>query len=157
MPDVQPTYDPSTPAGDKPGEAKLGKHIPRSAATLAADIVAYHPGSKSIQREIETVAHDYDDKWVSVQGVVEFRNGNPAIFLSAETATHGILSSGIWLDKIGFSEERWRSLHRQWVGVRGVFDKDSRGHLGMFAGTIRDIDHLTALPLAGEPGGAPSK
>lgn len=100
---------------------------------------------------------EYDDTWVSVQGVVSVRPEGQAVFLSADDAAYGNLSNGVWLVKGSFSDDALRSLDGQWVGIRGIFDEDARGHAGLFAGTIREIDRLDALPKNGAAMGVASQ
>ena len=89
----------------------------------------------------------YHGQWVSVQGVVELSSGGePAVFLSFAHAAHGDVSSGICLSKLGVADELWQLADGEWAGIRGVFDADDRCHAGLYAGTIREIDRLEALP-----------
>lgn len=69
--------------------------------------------------------------------VVEFENS--AVYLSASDADHVITANAVWLDLESMPDP---SVSGGYVLVEGAFDATSRGHGGMFAGTIRAISRL---------------
>jgi hypothetical protein len=60
-----------------------------------------------------------------------------AIFLSQEFAEHTSMSDAIWLDIDQI--EQYQQYNQQYILVEGTFNKDLRGHLSQFSGTITNI------------------
>lgn len=85
----------------------------------------------------------FDNQWISVQGIASIKDDGSALFLSADDALYGNLSNAIWL--VRPESAAWSSMHGKWVGVRGVFDADSQGRSGLFAGEIHDIDRFEPI------------
>ena len=42
-----------------------------------------------------------------------------------------------------FARREAPKLSRRYVAIEGTFDAEVKGHLGMFAGSLRDIDSIT--------------
>ncbi|MBE7013490.1 MAG: hypothetical protein E7416_05425 [Ruminococcaceae bacterium] len=82
----------------------------------------------------------YDGKFIRVIGVGNLEFENNCLSLSKEDLKYGVGNS-IWLelgDK-AISYEEAKQYNGEYVIVEGFFDKDDRGHMDMFCGSIKDI------------------
>jgi hypothetical protein len=79
---------------------------------------------------------------VQVVGFVTLGFERNALYLSREAADIGDSSSAIWLDVDGLRLPRPQGYDSHYVIVSGRFNASSRGHMGMFAGTIESISRL---------------
>lgn len=82
----------------------------------------------------------YDGKLIRVIGVGNLEFEGNYLSLSKEDHTYHAGNS-IWieLDEKAVSYDEAQEHNGRYVIVEGVFDKDGRGHLGMFFGTIKNI------------------
>ena len=81
-------------------------------------------------------------KSVQVIGFATFEFEGNAVYLSKEAAAVGDTASAIWLDLGGLTTPNPERLNQQYVLVAGTFDAENRGHIGMFAGTLKAISRL---------------
>lgn len=88
----------------------------------------------------------HDEKSVVVYGVIDGDASGWVVFLGTEDAEQWIITNGIWLETSGVSEQDLAGVDGKWVTIRGVFDKDNKGHLGVFPGSIHSIDRITPFP-----------
>ena len=81
----------------------------------------------------------YDGKFVRVIGVGNIEFEGNCISLSKEDLKYRVGNS-IWIE-LGkdFSYKEVAQYNGEYVIVEGIFDKDDRGHLGMFYGSIKQI------------------
>jgi hypothetical protein len=84
----------------------------------------------------------YAGKKVQIIGFATLEFEGNAVYLSKEGAEIGDNASAIWLDLEGLSVSNPEKLNRQFVLIAGTFDAENRGHIGMFAGTIKSIFRL---------------
>ena len=68
-----------------------------------------------------------------------------AIYLSREDREEFITKNGLWLSFREGAYEQAENLNDQYVFIRGTFVADAQGHLGLWSGTLDDIDHTFAL------------
>lgn len=98
----------------------------------------------------------FDDHWIVLRGpaTVEFE-GN-AIYLGPDRDS----TNGIWLDLTPQQFQDNKTNSGRVISVRGVFDASDRGHMGMFSGSLGNIDWLRVetpreMPAAPESGQKP--
>jgi hypothetical protein len=65
------------------------------------------------------------------------------IYDSEADRRNGPAKKGIWLETCGTP---FAQVNEAYAIVEGTFDAASRGHLGMWSGTIRDITRLELCP-----------
>jgi hypothetical protein len=85
---------------------------------------------------------NFAGKNVQVIGFATFEFEGNALYLSKEAAAIGDMASAIWLDIEGLADPNPEKLNQQYVLVAGTFDAENRGHIGMFAGTLKAIFRL---------------
>jgi hypothetical protein len=88
---------------------------------------------------VQLLAHPerFHGKQVQVIGYMSLREEDNALYLSNELAEHGASQDAFWLDITGEPD-----VETGWVVVRGRFNAERRGHLGVYAGTIEQIVRL---------------
>ena len=84
----------------------------------------------------------YVGKEIQVIGFATLEFEGNAVYLSKEAADMGNNASAVWLDLEGLNVLNPEKLNRNHVFVAGTFDAENRGHMGMFAGTIKSIFRL---------------
>jgi hypothetical protein len=75
--------------------------------------------------------------------IIEFEG--TAIYLSKEFAEYNLTKNAIWIN-IGLSEQ-FKQYDRKYVLIEGFFDKDDRGHLGMYSGALIHISRIEEWTL----------
>ncbi len=82
----------------------------------------------------------YDGKFVRVIGVGNLAFEGDFLSLSKEDHLYGAGNS-LWIElgKRAIPYNEAKAYNGRYVLVEGFFDKDDRGHLGMFCGSIKDI------------------
>jgi hypothetical protein len=88
---------------------------------------------------VQLLAHPerFHGKQIQVIGYMSLREEDHALYLSNELADHGASQDAFWLDVTGEPD-----VETGWVVVRGRFNAERRGHLGLYAGTIGQIVRL---------------
>ena len=84
----------------------------------------------------------FGGKTVQLIGFATFEFEGNAVYLSKEAAQIGDSASAIWLDIDGLAISNPEKLNRRYVLIAGTFDAENRGHVGMFAGTLKSIIRL---------------
>ena len=82
----------------------------------------------------------YADKEIRVIGVANVKFEVTGLYVSEEDLRNSVTKNGVWIT-IPISDEN-RKLHGKYVLVEGVFDPTTKGHLGMWSGTIKDVKRL---------------
>lgn len=87
---------------------------------------------------------DYDGARVRV---VAFFSSDPegtALYLSESDLRFAITNNGIWLelDEVRVHAPETRALSGKPVLVVGKFVKDGKGHMGLYSGSIADVERL---------------
>ena len=80
----------------------------------------------------------YEGKRVRVKGYCHLEFEEQSLYLHREDADLMNTSNAVWLESDSSDLEQAK-LNEQFVLVEGVFTGKSRGHLGAWSGTIRDI------------------
>lgn len=81
----------------------------------------------------------YHDLRVGVIGYCCFAFERMAVYLHEADYHAGVSKNGLWLTA---ERDDLALLHEKVCLIWGVFDQEHKGHLGMFSGSIRDIDRL---------------
>src|SRR5688572_14179548 len=115
---------------------------PRIALTIAVGLACTCwreiPMEKLSVMEVLESSRDLNGKRVSVCGIARVAFEHTAIYPSVESASQGI-GPAIWLD---IDAESFQDLNMNAVEIAGVFDKDGRGHMGMFDGEIKSVENI---------------
>jgi hypothetical protein len=94
----------------------------------------------------------FDGKPIRVRGFAHFEFEGNGIYLHREDFEQGLFRNGIWLDTGEKSGPR--ELSDQYLDVQGTFAaaRGGGGHLGMWAGEIRNITKMEPwIPHHGPP------
>jgi hypothetical protein len=95
--------------------------------------------------ELITRPAEFDGKRVRVIGFAHFEFEGNGLYPHREDWQQGILHNGVWLEP---PNEAANSLSDHYVLVEGRFEARSRGHMGMWSGTI---DSVTRIESWGNP------
>lgn len=106
-------------------------------------LIPFHEYDISMIRLIAT-PEKYDGKQIQVIGYLNLEFEGTAIYLHKEDYSKGISDNGFW---VNFSKEigerkNLNNYNKKYVIIAGTFDMNSRGHMGMFGGTIKNITRL---------------
>ena len=85
---------------------------------------------------------DWEGRIVRVRGFCHIAFESTGIFLHREDSEIMNLQNGIWLD---VKPNSYEMLSEKFAFVVGRFTNKYHGHLGAWAGTIRDVSKLGAL------------
>lgn len=92
---------------------------------------------------IELIANPekYHGKIIRVKGFLRLEFEGNGIYLSKEDWKHGVTKNAFWVgfDHDYLKELKPRKISGNWVFLEGVFDKNDKGHGGLFSGKIRSI------------------
>ncbi|WP_394775778.1 hypothetical protein [Flavobacterium sp.] len=107
------------------------------------EAIPFHEFNISIIRLIST-PEKYDGKQIQLIGYLNLEFEGNAIYLHKEDYSKGISNNGFW---VNFSKEitekkNLNDYNQKYVIIVGTFDMNSRGHMGMFGGTIKNITRL---------------
>lgn len=85
-------------------------------------------------------------KRVLVTGFVDLEFEGNAVYLHEDDFRHYLTKNGLWLalDGTPFARKEGRLGY---AFVTGTFDPDAHGHMGLFGGTLRDVDRLEPIRL----------
>jgi hypothetical protein len=82
-----------------------------------------------------------DGQPVLVTGYIHFEFEGNAIYLHRDDLIYGITKDALW---IRFAPGlKFANCQDRYVNIRGVFSARDTGHMGLFGGTIKDIDQCT--------------
>jgi hypothetical protein len=88
----------------------------------------------------------WNGKRVIVDGFMHLEFEGNAIYVSEQDCRHFITKNGVWVDFREGSYGEAQALNDHYVRVQGTFDSKQRGHLGLWSGTLDDIDRTLQLP-----------
>jgi hypothetical protein len=79
---------------------------------------------------------DYHGQEIEIVGIIHERFEDNAIYLSRNSSRN----NAIWIEysEIFMLLNTFEGLDGQRIKVKGEFDKDGKGHLGQYAGTLRE-------------------
>jgi hypothetical protein len=86
----------------------------------------------------------YDGKTIQVIGYLNLEFEGNAIYLHKEDYENGLTKNGFWVD---FSREiqsrkTLNDYSKRYVIIVGTFKMKDQGHMGLFGGTLENIDRL---------------
>ena len=130
------------PSGDNPEPKR----------TKGADELREGPNREFSPSIVELLAQPvrYHGKRVRVKGFLHVRFEGTAIYLSREDAEHLITRNGFWVTfdpkATRFEDgDEPKQLDAKYVLIEGTFDKNGFGHLGGWAGAIKNVDRAYKL------------
>ena len=85
---------------------------------------------------------EYSGKLVRVIGFCHLEFEGNGLYVHREDFVHAISKNAVWL---GVAEEK-KGLSDQYVLVEAIFDARDTGHMGMFAGALRDVTRIERWP-----------
>lgn len=92
---------------------------------------------------------EFDGKRVWVAGVLRIEFEGDSLYLTKDHYTHRVSQNAVWLnldlERLGASRKRLAESNGRYVFVSGVFSDHDRGHMSMFEGSIRQVDHIRVL------------
>jgi hypothetical protein len=86
----------------------------------------------------------YHGQTIQVEGYLKLEFESNAIYLHEEDCKKGLVSNGFWVEFSNKISKRpdLKKYSDKYVIIIGTFDMNSRGHMGLFAGTINNIRRL---------------
>jgi hypothetical protein len=96
---------------------------------------------------IELIANptQWNGKRVQVVGFMHLEFEGTAIYVSEEDGKQFITKNGLWLSFRQGAYEQAAALNDRYVRIRGTFLGRDHGHLGLWSGSLDDVDG-TFLP-----------
>ena len=92
----------------------------------------------------------YHDMPISVIGVSNIAFEHNSLYLSKEHWANFVWKNSIWItpnyEAIGKTKKELSKFNGQYVLVKGVFDKNNYGHLGLFSGAIDNVTGFRPWP-----------
>ena len=129
--------------------------LPGQAQEVDADSAFFRPNQVHPVSLVQLLANpdQYHGKRVRVTGFLHSKFEDSALYLSKADGDHLVGSNGFWIeyaDDVRFmptTQSRSDSINSvyfdgKYVTADGVFNKDTRGHLSSFAGTIEEVDRV---------------
>ena len=118
-------------------------NIPRDTSEVSPLKVLDIVGPVSIVNLIAT-PEKYDGKKIQIIGYLHLEFEGDGIYLHKDDFTNAITANGQW---VNFSEKlikkkNIKDYSDNYVIILGTFNKDSKGHMGLFNGTMDDIVRL---------------
>ena len=91
----------------------------------------------------------FHGRWIAVGGFLALGHEHFALYLTRDHREYLSLRDAVWLDfDEGFiRKDEWPKFDNKYVYIIGVFDKGRHGHLGGFAGTVRDVRNLRLIEV----------
>lgn len=89
----------------------------------------------------------YHDKRVQVEGYLIFTFEGHGLYLSREHADYIITKNGVWLEYADafLKNASMRKYNKRWVILAGRYDMNKNGHLGLWSGSIVEIESVKLL------------
>jgi hypothetical protein len=86
----------------------------------------------------------FHGKQIRVIGYLNFEFEGNCIFLHKEDNENGITENAFWTDYSNeiISKQNLKKFDKKYVIIEGTFDMNSHGHMGVFAGTIKNINRV---------------
>lgn len=108
-----------------------------------SEIIAFEDYNISMLRLIVT-PEKYHNKTVQIIGYLNLEFEGNAIYFHKEDYDNGLSENAMW---VNFSDDLakktdLKKYNKKYVIIVGKFDMNSKGHMGMFGGTIKNISRL---------------
>ncbi|HPA71606.1 MAG TPA: hypothetical protein PKY31_05015 [Spirochaetota bacterium] len=81
----------------------------------------------------------YHGKKVIVSGFLNIEFEGTAIYLHRDDCTFSQYSNGLWCS---INETRYGKYNKRYVVMEGVFNREMKGHLGLWSGSIENIERV---------------
>lgn len=109
----------------------------------SSEITEFEDYDISMLRLIVT-PEKYHNKTVQIIGYLNLELEGNAVYFHQEDYEKGSSRNAMWVD---FSDDLAKKTdlekcNKKYVIIKGKFDMNSRGHIGMFCGTIKNISRL---------------
>jgi hypothetical protein len=119
------------------------KNKPNSNEEESSEIINFEDYDISMLRLIVT-PEKYHNKTVQIIGYLNLEFEGNAIYFHQEDYEKGSSRNGIWVD---FSDDLvhkkdLKKYNKKYVIIVGKFDMNSKGHMGMFGGSLKNISRL---------------
>jgi len=90
----------------------------------------------------------YHNKYIRVIGVIDLEFENNKIWLSKESRKYKLNKNALWIvpnyTQLAIPKDELKKYNGKYVLIEGIFNKNSKGHLGMNSG---EINHITRYNL----------
>ncbi|SMP17594.1 hypothetical protein [Chryseobacterium profundimaris] len=108
-----------------------------------SEIIAFEDYNISMLRLIVT-PEKYHNKTVQIIGYLNLEFEGNAIYFHKEDYDKRLSENAMW---VNFSDDLvkktdFKKYNKKYVIIVGKFDMNSKGHMGMFGGTIKNISRL---------------
>lgn len=82
---------------------------------------------------------------VTIIGFLRIQFEANALYPSEESAKYYPLGEGIWVNIINEMKQNHNELNRNYVEITGTFNAMSHGHMGLFIGTLENIEKVSLV------------
>ncbi len=90
----------------------------------------------------------WDGKKVRLIGFLRLEFEGDALYLHKEDYEHQISNNAVWIDRPrGLTPAQLKAINTQYVICEGTFRAGNHGHMGMFSGTLNNINRLEAWQI----------
>lgn len=98
-------------------------------------ILGCDEGHRIKLRKVLNAPEEYNGKQVEVIGIFHYRFEDVALYKKR----HSDQDQAVWVDLTNAANEQTlEALHNRRVTIKGTFDMTDNGHLGAYAGTLKD-------------------
>jgi hypothetical protein len=98
-----------------------------------------HDPSMATLLQILSNPNLYDGKEVEFIAYLNLEFESDTLWLHKEDRENAILGNSIWVSATPEMEKNKKQLRNKYVLVRGIFDSNNHGHLGMHSGALKSI------------------
>jgi hypothetical protein len=131
--------DRTHPAAERPNDDGRAKADP-----------AVEPIDVSMVQLIATPER-FDGKPIRVIGFLHLEFEGNALYLHETDFCHSISANAIWVGVGWPPDDKYVARSNSYVLLEGVFDARSKGHMSMFAGSVRNVTRLEGWNVDAEP------
>jgi hypothetical protein len=108
-------------------------------ATFFSAIAADPPLDKVSLLQLLAQPEKYHEKEVLIIGYLHLEFEGHNLYLHKEDYDHGIIGNFIWVNSTEKMLTDIKRLNNKYVIIKGVFDAKAYGHMGLSAGTLKNI------------------
>jgi hypothetical protein len=88
----------------------------------------------------------YHGQELQLIGFLHIEFEGDGLYLHKEDFDHGIVGNMIWVHVTEEMNKKKDKLNDRYVIIRGVFDANDHGHMGLFSGALKKITRCDAWP-----------
>jgi len=85
----------------------------------------------------------YHNKKIIITGYLSLEFEGTAVYLHKDDFTHLITKNGLWFNG---SMTKYKKYEKKYVSIEGVFNKNHKGHMNLWQGTIEKINRIWLPP-----------